>query len=226
MWISLICPRCHSRMTMECLKFDWAKSKWDFDYYNLLYSTYEFNQEVEYKQYLYKCWNKHCNSLIVTICRNNEENVKFMYPQSPESFDFSQFENIKNISPNFVSVFNDAHSVDVLWYKEIAWPWYRKAMEYLLKDYALYLVWDNEEKKEKIIKEWIMDCIKWYIKDSGFQELAKHTMWLWNDQVHYYQKREDKDIDYLKWMIETAMNYIEMHLRMSKYADDFKWDTE
>jgi hypothetical protein len=37
-----------------------------------------------------------------------------MYPQSPKSFDFSQFKNIQKISPNFVNIFNDACSVDAL----------------------------------------------------------------------------------------------------------------
>lgn len=222
MWVSIVCPCCHSKMTMTCLQFTWSKSKTSWDYYNLLYTKYEYGQQVEYKQYLYKCWNKSCNNLIIAVCRDNQDDIKIIYPKKPESFDFSPFENIQKISQNFINIFNDAYAVESLWYKEIAWPWYRKAMEYLIKDYALYLVWDNQEEKEKIIKEWIMDCITWYIEDSRFQELAKHTMWLWNDQVHYYQKWEDKDIEYLKWMIKTAMNYIEMQLKMQIYSNDFQ----
>ena len=220
MWISIICPCCHSRMTMQCLHFTWAKEKWNWESYNYLSNEYHYNQIVENRQYLYKCWNKDCNSLIITTCRGSEDNQISIFPMKDMPFDFSSFPNLKVLSPDFVNIFNSAHIIDNKWYKEIAWPWYRKAMEFLIKDYIISTLSDDSEK-DKVSKMHIMDCLEKYIDNEELKSLSEKTFWLGNDQVHYYQKWEDKDINYLKEMIITAMNYIEMKLRIDKISKDF-----
>lgn len=221
MWVSFVCPRCHSRMTMEALEFKgcfYSENRTPYNHLRDEWTSWDYHSLI---QVLYKCWNKDCNSLIFWEYFDEEWNYpKRYYPSLPESFDFSWYPSLVEKLPEFTRIFNQAFRAEAEWYDLIAWPWYRKAIEYLVKDYLIYSIPDKENK-DKIPKMSIMDCINNYIDNEELKNLSKQAFWLWNDQVHYYQKREDKDLQYLKKIIITLINYIEMKLNISSFSKDF-----
>lgn len=227
-WISFKCPRCHSLMTTNALEFSWRSLDWAWVPNNLVKEWYANWYQERTRQYLYKCANKDCNSLIIRDCIGSQDNLICMSHTTPSPFNFSQYPGIQSISPSFIKLYNDAWRIEQLWYKEIAWPWYRKAIEYLIKDFVIHTeipdlgeenIEDNEKWKE-IAKMSISSCINKYLENPILKEIVTRAFWLWNDQVHYYQKRENKDIDDLKKAISVSMHHIEMSLNAEDILKD------
>lgn len=215
-------------MTGEALSFDWKSLDNTNIPSNFLRIEYQNWVPKYIRQYIYKCPNGECKSLIIRDCYDSQENLISMSHLIPKAFDFSQYPGIQEIAPNFIKLYNDARKIEQLWYKEIAWPWYRKAIEYLIKDFVIHTkipdiveenIEDNEQWQE-IAKMSIASCIDKYLDNPTLKEISKRAFWLWNDQVHYYQKWENKDIDDLKKAILVAIHHIEMALNARDILND------
>ncbi|WP_233554903.1 DUF4145 domain-containing protein [Atopobacter sp. AH10] len=92
----------------------------------------------------------------------------------------------------------------------IAGVGYRKATEFLIKDYAIHRYPENQNKIEKqplaqVIKENFTDFPK-------LQNLSTAVAWIGNDETHYVRKHDDKDLDDLKRFINSAVHFISADL--------------
>lgn len=115
-------------------------------------------------------------------------------------------ENIEKVSPAFVEIFSQATKAESESLDQIAGVGYRKALEFLIKDYAIRTYPDDEEKIKKlflgvVISEYLADFKK-------LQNLAKAATWIGNDETHYIRRHEDKDIRDMKQFIKSASQYI------------------
>ncbi|GGB26904.1 hypothetical protein GCM10011409_00260 [Lentibacillus populi] len=95
---------------------------------------------------------------------------------------------------------------------------YRKAIEFLVKDYLIFL---NPENKEKILKQQLSPCIN-MLDNHNIKEIARRAAWLGNDETHYMRKWEDKDINDLKKLIEVTVYFIAMDVSAKKYLEEMK----
>ena len=129
------------------------------------------------------------------------------YPKVPELHQFD--ENIKKLSSNFCEIFNQAYVAEQMNLNEIAGIGYRKALEFLIKDYCID---KNKEEEEKIKKEPLSQVITNYILSDKIKNLAKASIWIGNDETHYVRKYEDKDIKDLKRFISATVAYITYEL--------------
>ena len=129
------------------------------------------------------------------------------YPKVPELHQFD--ENIKELSSNFCEIFNQAYVAEQMNLNEIAGIGYRKALEFLIKDYCID---KNKEEEEKIKKEPLSQVITNYILSDKIKNLAKASIWIGNDETHYVRKYEDKDIKDLKRFISATVAYITYEL--------------
>ena len=129
------------------------------------------------------------------------------YPKVPELHQFD--ENIKKLSSNFCEIFNQAYVAEQMNLNEIAGIGYRKALEFLIKDYCID---KNKEQEEKIKKEPLSQVITNYILSDKIRNLAKASIWIGNDETHYVRKYEDKDIKDLKRFISATVAYITYEL--------------
>lgn len=136
------------------------------------------------------------------------------FPKFPQQFEFD--ENIKNISPNFSEIYNQAVSAESHELNQISGIGYRKALEFLIKDYCIYR---NDDKESKIKSMPLSQVITTYIDSSKIQNLAKASTWIGNDETHYVKKFEDKDINDLKRFINATVAFITYEL-ISDEADD------
>ena len=82
----------------------------------------------------------------------------------------------------------------------------RKALEFLIKDYAIK---QQPEKSEDIKKTPLGNVIKQYIDDTQVQRLAARATWLGNDETHYVRKWDDKDITHLRALVRLTVNAID-----------------
>lgn len=120
-------------------------------------------------------------------------------------------EAITALSPSFVKIVNQSEIAETQELDEIAGVGYRRALEFLIKDYLISLT-SNEEQKELIRKTFLGKCISEFVKNENIKLVAKRAAWLGNDETHYVRKWENKDIKDLKVMISMTVAWIEIEL--------------
>lgn len=120
---------------------------------------------------------------------------------------------IAKISPMFVKIFNQAAFSESLKLDEISGISYRKSLEFLIKDFAIYM---HPEKKNNIssFRMSLSECINTYIDNESIKQLARASTYLGNDQSHYQKRHHSKDIEDLKKLITALVYYINMSLTL------------
>ena len=120
-------------------------------------------------------------------------------------------EDIQNVSPTFCEIYIQAQMVEEEGYSQVCGLGYGKALEFLIKDYAISL---NPSKTEQIKKVTLSDCIKNYIPDEAIQNSTDLARWLRNDETHYLRKFESHDSSHLRGLIDIVVLLIQQaHLK-------------
>jgi hypothetical protein len=117
--------------------------------------------------------------------------------------------NVVRLSPEFAKIFQQAEIAEQWGLEQIAGVGYRKALEFLMKGYAIS---GHSGEAEKIKALPLMQCINLFVKDARIMEVSKRAVWLGNDETHYLRKWEDKDIKDLKALIHLTVLWIDMEL--------------
>ena len=134
----------------------------------------------------------------------------------PRSFLAKEFPAIiKEVSPLFCTIYNEAAEAEDHKLSNITGPGYRKALEFLVKD---YLISENKAAKDEIEENFLGMLIKTKIPDRNLQQCAERAAWLGNDESHYRRTWGDKDITDLKRLITLCVNWIENHLLTKEYV--------
>jgi len=121
---------------------------------------------------------------------------------------------ITEVSSQFVKIYGEAEFAENENLNEVCGIGYRKALEFLIKDYLIKKFSDKEDEiKEKSLGK----CIGEMIDNSRIKEIAKRATWLGNDETHYFRKWEDKDLVDLKKLIQITGHFISMELEADKY---------
>lgn len=123
---------------------------------------------------------------------------------------------ITGLSSSFVEIFNQASEAESLKLFEVAGPGYRKALEFLVKDFAISA---NPAHTETIKGKRLQKVINDYIDDANIKDCAERAWWLGNDESHYINKWE-KDIAILKDVITLVVNWIDSHERTKKLREE------
>ena len=124
---------------------------------------------------------------------------------------------INDLSSSFCDIYNQALQAESENLTQISGIGYRKALEFLIKDFCIYKFPDKEEK---IKSSFLSTVINDYIDSLKIQNLAKACAWLGNDETHYVRKYEDKDINDLKRFIKATVAFITYELT-SDEAEEF-----
>lgn len=158
---------------------------------------------------------------VVLICPNQSCNKSFIgyYNNRGTYFDFNgnttvgnlvgrEFsEIIQSISENFIIIYNQAFSAEQQRLTEICGVGFRKALEFLIKD---YIIKNRPDSKEIVEKKLLGACISEYVDDERIKTVSKRAVWLENDETHYIRKWEGKNLDDLKKLIDLTVHWIEM----------------
>ena len=165
----------------------------------------------------------HCSSSFIAtyeafIINPNGNNVGYWAgkletcePIYPENKLFS--EKIATLSPMFKTIYNQANTAESYSLNEIAGMGYRKALEFLVKDFCIHL---NPDKKAEIENILLGKCISTYISDEKIKNLATASTWIGNDETHYIRKHIDKDIQDMKQFIHALLYFIEYQLTVEE----------
>lgn len=120
---------------------------------------------------------------------------------------------INEISPDFVSLYNDAYKAEQYGLQGIIGISYRLAFEHLTKDYCINT---NGDKKDDILKKSLSQCINDYL-DADIKDITKRAVWLGNDYAHYESKHPDMNVDDLKSVIDICVSKIEAKVKENNY---------
>lgn len=130
-----------------------------------------------------------------------------------EGMDFS--DTISAISDNFICIYNQAFAAEQYGLVDVCGVGYRKALEFLIKDYVIL---SNSEDKEKITGMNLARCIDEYVDDCKVKSVAQRAVWLGNDETHYVRIWDGRSIDDLKILIDLTLHWIEMESLTRNYS--------
>ena len=159
---------------------------------------------------------KACSTPFIAYYKNLSEEKTYSYeiyhatsapitaPNYFKAVGFSQ--PILAISSDFVEIYNQALQAEQLNLHQIAGVGYRKALEFLIKD---FLIDQQPEKEEEIKNKLLGKCVK-MLGNLQLETVAQKATWLGNDQTHYVQKFTDRDISDLKRLVRLTVHWIEM----------------
>jgi len=199
------CPICHVAIVPKAIEE--AILGWDKG------STYRL-------QIVFLCANNECNQFFVATYHQGRRDTSVYYlsqtaPMTAQEIHWG--EKIEELSPTFVKIFNQAMAAEAHNLDEIAGVGFRKALEFLVKDFAIA---ENPDKAEEVRAKFLGRCIDDYIEDSTVKKTASRAAWLGNDETHYMRKWEDKDIGDLKTLIRITVNFIENILLARQYEEE------
>lgn len=160
-----------------------------------------------------------CNQIIIQKWKSDDRETESecleVYPVNRAGREFD--DDLKKLSPIFCKVYNQALMAETYGLDEIAGMGYRKAVEFLVKDYAIKA---HQEETEKIKVKPLGKCIDEYIDYPKIKSMAKGAVYLGNDETHYVRKWENKDIKDLKIMINLILHWIEIEKLTQQYEQD------
>lgn len=140
------------------------------------------------------------------------------------------YPEISTISPSFVQIYEQTHIAEELLLDQIAGVGYRKALEFLIKDFCIANVStmeddvteDSIKKKDSIKNKSLGAVIQDHVNDTNIKVCAERAAWLGNDEAHYVKKWTAKDINDLKILIDLVCVEIRRDVLTKKYMSDMK----
>lgn len=191
------CPVCNNGTDAQVLSSFSIKD--DDDFYNVFI--------------LFFC--HHCEKCFMGVYRayspsHGYKNELVQYALVPKGDDVSAFsDRICDISPKFVEIYNQSEKAEQWGLSEICGMGYRKALEFLVKDFAIALYPEDEET---IKSKQLSPCINDHIDNKRIKSLAKASAWIGNDETHYTRKHESYNTDDLKSFITAMVTFIDSEL--------------
>jgi len=167
-------------------------------------------------QVVFQCAFSGCKSFFIGYYGPpTQKELKMLKPQKPEITKFPEI--IKEVSPSFLTIYEEAEEALYLGLHQIAGPGFRKAFEFLIKDYAKSITPDEKDRIEKMFSGRVVEE---FISDPRIQTVAKRALWLGNDETHYLKKWSKHDINDLQTLIKLAINWIEIERLTKSYSEE------
>ena len=179
-------------------------------------------------QFMYSCGHKDFCLEVFCQCTNSDCGKSFIseYEREGNGYIYSRVlpnadmekkmfgPIINEISPAFCDIYNQAYAAQQMNLFQICGVGYRKALEFLIKDYILSFM--EDEKKDGIKQKNLSKCIQEDISSSNIKAVAARATWIGNDETHYVRKWEAKDIKDLIKMIDLTIHWIESEIETKR----------
>ncbi|MFZ1082398.1 MAG: hypothetical protein WAO19_10790 [Candidatus Kryptoniota bacterium] len=191
------CPLCHQRVTIV--------------------ESLNANPGSDGVQILFLCPNVDCGNFFLAYYEVDYRNQLILKTLKPSNVEIEDFPlSVQKISPMFLSIYAEAAEAKGLGLDQIAGPGYRKAFEFLVKDYAKHK--SPEDKHKEIEESFSGAVIEKFVSDARIQKVAKRALWLGNDETHYLRKWKDHDVEDLIVLIKLTVDWIEIEQLSDEYS--------
>lgn len=170
--------------------------------------------------WLFRCPRRQCMSIFSILqTSRNDGSDDFDVSVFPREHDKDLLgDELLSISPHFVKTYRQACRAQALELDEIFGGAFRKAVEYLVKDF-LIAYGQTDLSKDKILTMNLGQAVS-YLPDQRLINLAKASVWLGNDQTHLINKHPDYGVEDLKKFIQALAAFTIYSMR-AKQAEDF-----
>lgn len=169
----------------------------------------------------YRCARRQCGSMFIGYYRRNpgrSGQTFLLYATAPTTPVMPTTPpEVEKVSPAFVKIRGQAAAAEAAGLDEIGGVGYRKALEFLVKDFCIR---EHPEEAEEIKKTLLGTVIENFIDNQNIKSCAKLAAWLGNDETHYVRKWEEKDIRDLKILIDLTVSWIHSHVLTQQYMKD------
>lgn len=118
-------------------------------------------------------------------------------------------EQIRRISPRFEELLHQAEFACDNDLVDLAGMGFRKALEFLVKDYLIYKAPEDEERIRNME---LGNCIANRIDNQQLKTVASRATWLGNDFTHFTRRFDEYEVSDLKRFIEAVVYWILMEL--------------
>ncbi|WP_256657247.1 hypothetical protein [Pseudomonas sp. 2FE] len=202
-----VCPHCHHAIKAEFIEA-------------LMYNSGKCIDAA------YRCPKNDCHRLFVAVFKRLQVNftelskhfaLQVTYPRNPIAPDIP--EEAKEVSPQFVEIFTQSAKAEAFELSAIAGVGYRKALEFLIKDYCTTKFPD---KADEVKSRPLGQVIDTYVDNENIKQCAKRAVWLGNDETHYVRTWIDKDIKDLKLLIKLTVGWIEQAIITEQLIQDMQ----
>jgi hypothetical protein len=168
---------------------------------------------------IFRCPRNQCSKFFIARYQssNGFATLTESVPMSPLSSPHAS--QVKGVSPSFIKIYGQAEAAESQGLGEIAGVGYRRALEFLLKDYLIAST-DNEDTKTEIRASFLGRCIDKFVKNENVRVVSKRAVWLGNDETHYVRLWEGKDVKDLKSLIALTESWIELELRTVEWQKE------
>lgn len=136
--------------------------------------------------------------------------LKEIFPQKVKQIDFPR--EIADFSPNFVKIYNEAYAAECQELTNICGMGYRKALEFLVKD---FLIRQEPANEAEISKATLSQLINNKIENDKLKTLASRATWLGNDETHYYRLHEDRDLQDMKKFLHAFVTFLNAEIALN-----------
>lgn len=172
---------------------------------------------------VYRCPRQRCARSFIAGYRQYSLGLRAVGPYQlrwlqPTAFKAPAFEpEIVEVSPQFAVIFGQAAQAESLHLDQIAGVGFRKALEFLVKDYCIS---EQPDQAEAIRSELLGQTISKRVSDPNVKQCASRAAWLGNDETHYERRWEGKDISDLKTLVQLTMNWIHNNVLTKRYLHE------
>jgi len=177
-------------------------------------------------QRLFMCPRNQCGRIFLANYYGHPNGVYSLKNLEPRQHEEPPLPDLlKENFSDFCEIYKQAIIADEMNLKEITGMGLRKSLEFLIKDFVIKKL-KNDNAGEEIINEvkksFLGTCIEKYISDETIKRRAKRAVWLGNDETHFFKKWPEKDITDLKNLIEITISSIETQLLDEKYQKEME----
>lgn len=176
---------------------------------------------------VWQCANHECRKLFVALFQlvgGKPKLIRFLngLPKGPDwpkpILELESPSGGANGKSNFIKTYLQSLEAESYGLDELAGMGYRKAIEYLVKDWAIQ---NSPEDNDNIEKLWLGAVIKKYYS-GDLKDILERATWLGNDQAHYNKLFEEFNIDILKELIDLIMVELDREFKKAHYIEMIK----
>jgi hypothetical protein len=170
----------------------------------------------------YECTHSKCKTLFIASYKmfHQTGSTWVLFDTQPRKYQPQQSDqDILDLSSSFISIFDQASQAESIGLNEICGVGYRKALEFLIKDYCIS---EDPESIDEIKSMPLGAVIRKFISDSNIQKCATRATWLGNDETHYVRKWDSKDIEDLKILIQLTCSWIKTDVLTKRYLEEMR----
>ena len=201
------CPRCEARAGCEVFGAIITGTKW------------EIRRDAIA---VCRCSGPNCRSIYTAfytlVVENSRETARLLQNRPFEYKSHPEFSDaIREISPIFCETYSQACLAEENELAEICGAGFRRALEFLCKDFAIFrLACKDSESVKRIKKSLLSQCINAHLPEA-IKEAATRAAWLGNDETHYYRTWSGRDVRDLKALIQLTVKSIDFTLELEHY---------